>query len=143
MFDPSLYLSPHVFLLSILFRHRAFYSDMLNDNPHYLSELKIDPNDSELPLCFKEDILNHYVFRQCKKTASGFTMAQEPITQGTMAGWVKRIGKLLGFERNTICYSLRYMAGNNLDQHGKHRSCGVSRSLAWCTRVLSRQLPPG
>lgn len=45
-------------------------------------------------------------------------MSEKPITQGMMGGWVKAIGKILGFKRNTICYNLRYMAGNNLDQHG-------------------------
>lgn len=46
-------------------------------------------------------------------------MGEQPIKQGMMGGWVKRIKMLLGFERSTICYSLRYMAGNNLDQDGE------------------------
>lgn len=41
MFDPSLLLSPHVFFLAILFRHRAFLSETLNDNPHMLSEFSL------------------------------------------------------------------------------------------------------
>lgn len=33
-----------------------------------------------------------------------------------MGGWVKAVGNILGFERDTISYTLRYMAGNNFDQ---------------------------
>lgn len=125
MVDPYLRMNlitqagPHVFLLSILFRHRAFLSDELNENPHKLAELGPSPQARELPLDLKDDILDRYVFRKCEKTSLGIVMADQPITQGMMGGWVKRIGKLLGFERNTICYTLRYAAGNNLDEDGK------------------------
>ncbi|CAN8106110.1 unnamed protein product [Discula destructiva] len=44
-------------------------------------------------------------------------MSSQPISQGMMGDWVKRIGKILGFENNTIAYSLRYRAGNMLDQN--------------------------
>lgn len=118
MFDPSLLLSPHVFLLAILFRHEAFVSEQLNKNPHRLGELRIHPSTNELALPFKEEVQDKYVFRQCDKTSTGFVMSDKPISQGMMSSWVRRIGKLLGFKRNTICYNLRYMAGNNLDQDG-------------------------
>ena len=140
MFDPSLLLSPHVFFLAILFRHRAFLSERLNDNPHILSEcapamldmpcgtlltssragkLLIHPSGNELPLSLKEEMRDQYIFRQTEKTPMGFVMSQNRISQATMSGWVKRIGVLLGFERNTISYNLRYMAGNKMDQNGK------------------------
>jgi hypothetical protein len=35
-----------------------------------------------------------------------------------MTSWVKRVGEIIGYKNNTICYSLRYMAGNSLDQSG-------------------------
>ncbi|KAG6354084.1 hypothetical protein INS49_005055 [Diaporthe citri] len=118
LYDPSLLLSPHVFLLAILFRRHAFMLESLNDNPHMLSELHVHPSGNELPLSLKDEIKGRYIFRRCVKTSIGFSMSNQPISQGMMGGWVKRIGLLLGFERNTICYSLRYMAGNSLDQHG-------------------------
>lgn len=114
--DPSLYLSPHVFLLGILVCHRAFLSPDINDDPSTISRLKIDLHASELELHLSHDIREQYVFRRCIKTSSGFMISDQPITQGMMGGWVRRIGVILGFERNTICYTLRYMAGNNLDQ---------------------------
>lgn len=41
MFDPTLLLSPHVFLLAILFKYKAFQSDELNNDPdcEFLSPL--------------------------------------------------------------------------------------------------------
>lgn len=54
LFDPSLMLSPQVFLLAILFRHRAFLSDDLNDNPHMLSTLKVFAGAKELPPKLKD-----------------------------------------------------------------------------------------
>ncbi|KAI3392396.1 hypothetical protein diail_5747 [Diaporthe ilicicola] len=39
MFDPSLYLSPHVFLFAILCRHRAFDMESLNDDPYILNNI--------------------------------------------------------------------------------------------------------
>lgn len=53
MFDPSLLLSPHTFLLAILCRHRAFDPDYLNDQPHRIGELRpvqAGKNKQELPL---------------------------------------------------------------------------------------------
>lgn len=67
-------LSPHVFLLAILFRHNAFISEELNANPHLLSNLKVFPSAKELRLKLKDSMVNKFVFRRCEKTASGFVM---------------------------------------------------------------------
>lgn len=120
LFDPALILSPHVFLLAILFRHEAFDSDDLNNNPHRLSELDIHPEASELPFHIKEEMKDRFIFRQCEKLSTGWEMCEKPITPGMMGATVKRIGRILGFKRNTICYSLRYMAGNNLNESGMY-----------------------
>lgn len=56
----------------------------------------------------------------------GYEMsATDPMKRGTMEGWVKRIGEIVGFEYNTICYSLCYAADNNIDKNG--RLCPSSR----------------
>lgn len=65
MFDPSLFLSPRVFLLAILFRHRAFQSESLNDNPHLL----VHPSGNGLTLGLKEEIKSEHIFRRCDKTS--------------------------------------------------------------------------
>lgn len=56
IYDPSLFLRPHVFLLAILFCHRAFEAEALNDNPHVLSTLNIHSKANELRLDFKDEV---------------------------------------------------------------------------------------
>lgn len=117
IYDPSLLLSPHVFLLGILFKNRAFKPDALNDNPHDLAGLNIVEGENELLLPIRKELDDVPVFRRAVETPFGFKMSDtQPISQGMMTEWVKRIGELLGFEHSTISYSLRYMAGNSLDR---------------------------
>lgn len=129
IYDPSLLLSPHVFLLALLFRHRAFRAENLNNNPHALADLDIYEGEHELPLPLKAEFDDVYVFRRAEQDpAGGFTMSEsQHISSSMMTAWVKRIGELLGFEYTTICYSLRYAAGNNLDGTSPH---GISKLLA-------------
>lgn len=61
-FDPSVLLSPHVFLLGILFRHRAFRSEPLNDSPDKLSTINIFKGEDELLLPLKEELRDVCVF---------------------------------------------------------------------------------
>lgn len=130
--DPSLFLSPQVFLLGILFRHRAFRSESLNDNPHAIADLDIHNGDNELPLPTKQEIHKDYVFRRAVRTLTGYQMSAQRIEKGVMGGWVKRVGELLGFEHPTICYNLRYMAGNNMDQHSKFMPNRSPKPLMRC-----------
>ncbi|KAJ0329333.1 hypothetical protein COL922a_012866 [Colletotrichum nupharicola] len=124
MFDPSLLLSPHVFLLGVLFRHRAFNASNLT-SPHHLDILDIHPGDRELPLPLKEDLNNTFIFRRAVETLTGYQISpNERISSGMMAAWIKRIGEILGFEYPTIAYSLRYNAANAFDQ-----SVDVSEAL--------------
>lgn len=119
IYDPSLLLSPHVFLLAILIRHRAFKAQALNDAPEKLCELRVHPTSNELPLTLRPELNDTHIFRRAERTVTGFkTSEKKPIGYSMMSKWVKRIGLLLGFEHNTICYNLRYMAGNKLDQSG-------------------------
>lgn len=41
IYDPSLFFGPHVYLLAIVFKRRAFRVDELNDNPSALSRLTV------------------------------------------------------------------------------------------------------
>ncbi|KAI0153090.1 hypothetical protein GGR57DRAFT_155675 [Xylariaceae sp. FL1272] len=55
---------------------------------------------------------------------NSFILSNENITRGIVTKWVNRIRELLRFEHSTICYSLRYMAGNNMD-----RSVDINEAL--------------
>ncbi|KAK5637510.1 hypothetical protein RRF57_013225 [Xylaria bambusicola] len=116
IYDPSLLLSPHVFLLAILFKHRAFLSDGLNNNPDSLHKLQIYPGAKQLRLALKPEIEEKFIFRAPLKEFRGFRLSERSLPYSSMNQWIRRIGILLGFQNNTLCYSLRYMAGNNLDQ---------------------------
>lgn len=109
-------LSPHVFLEGILFRHRAFEAPSLTC-PDAVSRLDIHPGEWELPLPLKPSMDDVYIFRRAVKTLVGYEMSPtEPISPTTIAGWVRRVGELTGFEVPTIPYNLRYNAANVFDR---------------------------
>lgn len=115
LLDPTLILSPHVFLLGVLFRHEAFGADFLTSASH-LQRLYIPPGERELPLPIRQDLDNVPLFRRAFKTPKGFEMSlTDSITYNMMSGWIKKVGQLLGRLYTTICYNLRYNAGNELD----------------------------
>lgn len=118
-YDDSLLLNPHIFLLGILFRHKAFQPETLV-SPDQLWMLHIHPDERELPLPLKNDLKDVYVFRRAIKTVTGYEISQNtPIPNGTMAQWIRRIGEILGLQYSNIAYSLRYNAANGLDDSGQ------------------------
>ncbi|KAK1989918.1 C2H2 finger domain-containing protein, partial [Colletotrichum falcatum] len=124
MFDPSLLLSPHVFLLGILFHHKAFRASSLT-TPYQLKELDIHDGELELALPLREDLNNVYIFRRAILTNAGYVLSDnQPITAAVLGKWFQRIGELLGFEHPAIHYTLRYNAANVMDQ-----SANVSEQL--------------
>lgn len=85
MFDPSLLLSPHIFLLALLFRHRAFDSDLLNDKPHMISTMEISDSTDELELFLKDNMRDKFIFRRCIKASMGFVMVSSSVSQPSRA----------------------------------------------------------
>ncbi|KAK8073324.1 hypothetical protein PG994_004223 [Apiospora phragmitis] len=106
IYDSTLVLSPHVFLLAILFKNRAFKVGGLNDDPHMLSHVKVPDEATQLLLPFRPDILDTYLFLQAEKTHMGWKMSETPMTQVMLGQIVKRFGQIPGFMDNTICYNL-------------------------------------
>jgi len=122
MFDPSLLLSHHVFLLGILFRHRAFREPELV-SPRQLDSLDIHPDELELRIPLRRDLHDVCLFRRAVRTLTGYDMSPtQPITYAMMAAWTKKVGEIMGLEIGTIPYNLRYNAGNEFDQSGLSRS---------------------
>ncbi|KAM4061566.1 hypothetical protein HRG_013220 [Hirsutella rhossiliensis] len=116
--DPSLLLNPHIFLLGILFRHRAFRATSLN-SPAQLANLDIHPEERELPLPLKDDLKDTYIFRRAMKTFTGYELSQDkPLSYQMIAQWIRRVGEILGLEYPTIPYNLRYNAANEFDRSG-------------------------
>ena len=119
IFDPSLLLNAHAFLLGILFRHRAFRASHLT-SPRQLDGLDIHPGERELPLPLRNDLKEVCIFRRAVKTLTGYEMsATKTITHGMIASWIKRVGEIMGIQYETIPYNLRYNAANEFDQSRK------------------------
>jgi hypothetical protein len=120
IFDPSLILSPHVFLLGLIFTDSAFAAPNLKSAAQ-LSELDIRPGCQQLELLFKPSMLDIPVFRKSIKTGYGYEISPtEPLTYATLLSLMKTIGLLLGLLEPTRPYCLRYNAGNEFNQSSKY-----------------------
>ncbi|KAM3548285.1 hypothetical protein ARSEF4850_009502 [Beauveria asiatica] len=111
----SFLLSTHVFLLGLMFHHRAFRApDLIS--PEQLDFLDIHSGDRELSLPLKQDIQDTFLFRKIIKTATGYEMSAEQLPYNVVHRMLRMIGQILGREYPTISYSLRYNTGNALDR---------------------------
>lgn len=126
LYDPSMFLSPHIFLLAILFRHRAFRVEKLNDDPSMLAQLKVPPGPLQLEVPLKEELANEYIFCAVDRGPTGYFSSSKRIPYGTMNAALKSIGRIVGFETNATSYHLRYAAGNRFNQC---RECHTVRHL--------------
>ncbi|KAH7302950.1 C2H2 finger domain protein [Stachybotrys elegans] len=146
IFHRSLLLSPQVFLLAILFRHKAFEASSLT-SPECISKLTIHPGENELPIPLKASMDDTYIFRRTILTLTGYEISpKEPISYNAMAAWIKGVGRILGIEDNVICYSLRYFTGNKLDQSSnvsdslRNLCLGHAESMTFQRNYLSREI---
>lgn len=114
--EPNFILNPHVFLLGILFRLQAFRTPGLNANPDMLHLAKIREGEAELKFPIKDELLAVPVFRRAERDSCGWKMTDKPMTMKQMTYNIQTVGRIAGFE-NVMCYNLRYMAGNGLDQN--------------------------
>ncbi|EMD66386.1 hypothetical protein COCSADRAFT_85560, partial [Bipolaris sorokiniana ND90Pr] len=118
MFDQTLLFSPHVFLLGLLFRDRAFAAYNLT-SPEELSRLKIPPGRNELPLRLNRTLDNVPVFRKAVQTLNGWDVSPtEPLPYSTLLPWIRTLGEITGFAQVTRPYSLRYAGGKAFNENG-------------------------
>uniref|UniRef100_A0A8H7NI66 Uncharacterized protein n=1 Tax=Bionectria ochroleuca TaxID=29856 RepID=A0A8H7NI66_BIOOC len=123
--DPSLFLSPHVYLLGILFRHQVF----------------------KAPSLISPEFDDRFVFRRAVKAVTGYDISMDaPITYGMISRWIRRIGEILGFEYSTIPYNLRYAAADGFDQSGdvsealRNLALDHASSVPFQRRYLGREV---
>jgi hypothetical protein len=118
IFDPSLILSPHVFLLGLIFADEAFAAPNLT-TAEQLSGLDIRPGYEQLPLLLKPSMANIPVFRKSIKTLYGWEISpDEPLPYSTLLPWAKDLGVLTALPQITRPYCLRYGAGNAFNNSG-------------------------
>ncbi|KAL4865177.1 hypothetical protein BDV12DRAFT_175034 [Aspergillus spectabilis] len=115
IFDPTLVLSPHIFLLGMLFRVQAFKNfsteGLVVDCPENLYNLGVLDGLGQQELKLKDEILDQFVFCQAVRKADGIRIALgEQLTEGALRYRMKRGGEITGFEQVTKPYGLRYGA---------------------------------
>lgn len=119
MYDESLAFSPHVFLLGVLFRDRAFAAYNLTSQEE-LSRLCIPPSRNELPLRLDKELDDIPVFRKAVRTLDGWAVSpDEPLPYSTLLPWIRMLGQITGFAQVTRPYSLRYGGGKAFNENGK------------------------
>lgn len=118
IFDPSLVLSPHVFLLGLILADGAFAAPNLT-SAEQLSRLDIRPGTNQLPLLLKSSLANTPVLRKSITTIYGTEISEtEPLPYTTLLPLCKTLGILTGFPQIHRPYGLRYGAGNAFNQSG-------------------------
>ncbi|KAJ5267492.1 hypothetical protein N7478_010477 [Penicillium angulare] len=115
IFDPTLVLSPHVFLLGMLFRIGAFKSlskdGPVMNCPEKLYSLRVLSGLGQQELKLKDEILDRHVFCHALREPDGIRIALEKsLNKGWLSYRMKRGGEITGFEEVAKPYCLRYGA---------------------------------
>ena len=120
--DPSLILSPHVFLLGRLFANRTFAVVGLT-GPEGLDKLDIRPGCNEFRVDFRDELADVHVFRRAIKTLHGWKMSDiEPLPYASLYSGLKTLGAITGMRQIVRPYTLRYGAGKAFDNHGEQEN---------------------
>ena len=112
-------LSPHVFLLGMLFKARAFKSRSI-DSPERLYSLDVldGLNEQQLPL--REELGEDFVFCQAVCEAHGVRIAHElKLSSDSVRYRMKKGGLITGFAEVTKPYTLRDGAAKGLNESRK------------------------
>ncbi|EER43787.1 conserved hypothetical protein [Histoplasma capsulatum H143] len=116
IYDPTLVLSPHVFLLGMLFHIRAFKSPGIR-RPEDLYSLGVlnGLNQQELPL--RDDLADLFVFCSAVREGGGVRIAHETrLTTASVRARMKKGGEITGFQQVTKPYVLRDAAAKGFNE---------------------------
>lgn len=124
IFNPTLVLSPYIFLLGILFRISVFKSlsrdGPMIDCPKKLYCLRVLYRLSKQELKLKDEILNQNVFYQALREPSGIRIVpEEKLTKGWLSYRMKRGGEIIGFVEVAKPYCLRYSVAKAFNDNRK------------------------
>jgi hypothetical protein len=97
IYNPTLVLSPHVFLLGILFKAQAFKSPSI-DSPKKLYSLDVLDSLNEQALLLKEEFNDNFVFCQAVREAHSVRIAHDvQLTSDSVQYQIKKGGQITGF----------------------------------------------
>jgi hypothetical protein len=119
IYNPTLVLSPYVFLLGMLFKIWAFKSPSI-DSPERLYSLNVLDGLNEQGLPLREELDDDFVFCQAVREAYGVRIAHEvQLTSALVQYWMKKGGEITGFAQVTKPYVLRDGAAKALNESRK------------------------
>ncbi|OJD16129.1 hypothetical protein AJ78_03709 [Emergomyces pasteurianus Ep9510] len=107
IYDPTLVLSPHVFLLGMLFHIQAFKSPSIRTAEQLYSLGILDGlNQQELPM--RDDLLDKFVFCMVVREGDGVRIAHERrLTTSSLRNRMRKGGEITGFDQAAKPYILR------------------------------------
>ena len=124
IFDPTLTLSPHICLLSMLFHIKSFKritkTGPVLDNAKALYSVSIVDGLNQQNLKLKDEILDKYVFCQVERETTGYWIVLEKrILSSTLRSQMRRVGEITTFEDIVKPYLLQYAAAKEFNNSGK------------------------
>lgn len=127
IFDPTLVLSPHVCLLSMLFHIKGFKristTGPVLDSPEKLYSLGVLDGLGQQELKLKDNLLDKFVFCQVEREPTGYRIALEKRMTASMVGSrMRRGGEITGFDQVTHPYNLRYAGAKAFNNSGEYPS---------------------
>lgn len=119
IYDPSLMLSPHTFLMGMLFRNQAFRAPNLRSMED-LRRLFVARGRQQLPLPLKREMADNYVFCRVEAKRGKVTVNPKlPIAKGTLTKQVRDFGEIAGFPWSVFMHRFWYGGGTIMNTSGK------------------------
>ncbi|KAL4810583.1 hypothetical protein BDV18DRAFT_127695 [Aspergillus unguis] len=116
--DPSLMLSPHTFLLGILFHDDAFRPPGIKSMED-LRRLWLEGGRQQLKVPLRRDKADHYVFCHVESIRGKNRIDRKrPISQSTLTRQLKVFGEIAGFKWSLFTHRFRYGGGTILNESG-------------------------
>ncbi|KAL3428649.1 hypothetical protein BDV09DRAFT_204143 [Aspergillus tetrazonus] len=124
IFDPSLVLSPHVCLLSMLFHIQGFKrlskTGPVLDSPEKLYSLRVLDGLGQQELLLKDELSDKFVFCQVEREPTGYQIVLEKkLTAAMLGSRLRRGGEITGFDQVTHPYNLRYAGAKAFNNSGE------------------------
>lgn len=112
-------LSPHTFLLGILFHDDAFRAPGIKSMED-LRRLWVEDGRQQMEVPLKRDKAKHYVFCKVKCVRGKIQIHRDqPISQSTLSRQLKVFGEIAGFKWSLFTHRFRYGGGTILNESGK------------------------
>ena len=120
IYDPTLILSPHVFLLGMLFKAMAFASPSI-DSPEKLYSLNVLNGLGEQKLPLKKQLDDDFIFCRAVREADGVRIARDlQATTDWFRYRMKKGGEITGMAEVTKPYGLRDANAKEMNESCKY-----------------------